>query len=146
VQVVYADIDPIVLAHARALLRATPEGVTEYIEADIRKPELIIEQARRILDFGQPIALMLIALMHFVPDAEGAHDHVHTLVDALPSGSHLVLSRLTDDLYPERMRAASRAYQAHGIALVDRSRAEIERFHRTSAGRPRGGPGQTVSS
>jgi hypothetical protein len=128
VRVVYGDNDPIVLAHAGALLRSTPQGVTEYIDVDIREPESIVSKARRILDFDQPIALTLMSLMHFIPDEDGAHDHVHALMDALPSGSHLVLSQLTEDVHPDTMQTASRVYGAHGISLVYRSHAEVERF------------------
>lgn len=127
-RVVYGDNDPIVLAHAEALLRGTPEGVTEYVDVDVREPEAIIRQARRILDFDQPIALTLISLMHFIPDHEGAHDHVRALMDTLPSGSYLVLSQLTSDLHADTMQAATRAYASHGLSLVNRSHAEIERF------------------
>ncbi|GHH75172.1 hypothetical protein GCM10018793_17860 [Streptomyces sulfonofaciens] len=127
-RVVYVDNDPIVLAHAGALLHGTAEGVTEYVEADVRDPRSIVEQARRILDFDEPIALSLIALLHFVTDEEGALDHVGALLDALPAGSHLVLSQLTADLHGADMQQAVDVYAQGGIALVNRSRAEVERF------------------
>jgi hypothetical protein len=126
--VVYADNDPIVLAHAEALLTSTPEGLTQYIEADVREPESIVARARDILDFDQPIALSLIALLHFVADEQGAHDHVRTLVDALPSGSYVVLTQLTADINPKGLQQAVDMYAAGGITLAARSRSETERF------------------
>ncbi|GHJ38672.1 SAM-dependent methyltransferase [Streptomyces sp. TS71-3] len=127
-RVVYVDNDPIVLAHAAALLHGTPEGVTEYVEADFRDPAAIVEQAREVLDFDEPIALSVIALLHFITDEDGAHEHLRTLVDALPAGSHLVLSQLTADLHGASMQQAVDVYAAGGISLVNRSRAEVERF------------------
>ncbi|MZD04825.1 SAM-dependent methyltransferase, partial [Streptomyces sp. SID5785] len=125
---VYVDNDPIVLAHAEALLRGTPEGVTRYLQADARDPERILKLAREILDFDRPISLSLIALMHFVPDGQGAYDIVRTLVDALPSGSHLVLSQLASDHDPERTREAVEMYAAGGVTLVPRTRTETAEF------------------
>ncbi|MFI7008429.1 SAM-dependent methyltransferase [Streptomyces sp. NPDC050145] len=126
--VVYVDNDPIVLAHAEALLRGTPEGVTRYLQADARDPARIVALAREILDLDRPVALSLIALLHFVPDEEGAYDVVRTLVDALPSGSHLVLSQLASDFDPERTREAVAMYKAGGVSLVPRTRTEMARF------------------
>jgi S-adenosyl methyltransferase len=101
-KVVYTDNDPIVLRHAEALLVSRPEGITDYIEADVRRPDAIVRHARHVLDFDRPIALSLIALMHFVPDAQGAHDIVRNLVATLPSGSYLVLSHAASDLFRNR--------------------------------------------
>src|SRR4051812_21816118 len=100
-KVVYTDNDPIVLRHAEALLVSTPEGATDYIQADVRDPKAILEHARTILDFERPIALSLIALMHFISDEQNPYDIVSTLVDALPSGSHLVLSHASSDIFPD---------------------------------------------
>ncbi|MFI6879848.1 SAM-dependent methyltransferase [Streptomyces sp. NPDC050400] len=126
--VVYVDNDPIVLAHAEALLRGTPEGVTRYLQADAREPAKILELAGGILDFDRPVAVSLIALLHFIPDDQGAYDIVRTLVDALPTGSHLVLSQLASDYDPERTRQAVEMYAAGGVTLVPRSRAEMTKF------------------
>ncbi len=87
-RVVYVDNDPLVLAHARALLVGTPEGVTDYIDADLRDPDTILERAARTLDFDQPVALMLMGVLGHVPDDE-VLPVVRRLVDALPSGSYL---------------------------------------------------------
>ncbi|MFF4042960.1 SAM-dependent methyltransferase [Streptomyces sp. NPDC001816] len=127
-RVVYVDNDPIVLAHANALLRGTAEGVTEYVQADARDPRAILEQAGRVLDFDRPVALSLIALLHFVADEDGAHELVATLVDALAPGSCLVLSMMTADFEPENVRKGIAAYAAGGVTLVARSQAEVGTF------------------
>jgi hypothetical protein len=127
-RVVYVDNDPIVLAHAGALLRGTEEGVTEYIEADAREPRRILEQAGQILDFDRPVALSLIALMHFVSDEDGAYDIVDTLVDTLAPGSALVLSAMTADFEPENVHRGIAAYAAGGVTLVARAKDEFGRF------------------
>ncbi|MER6530143.1 SAM-dependent methyltransferase [Streptomyces sp. NPDC001508] len=127
-KVVYTDNDPIVLAHAEALLVSRPEGVTDYIEADVRSPEQIIEHARGVLDFERPIALSLIALMHFVPDDQDPYGIVRNLLDALPSGSHLVLSHAASDLFEEQARQVTAEYAKGGIRLGFRTRAEVGRF------------------
>ncbi|MGW4563611.1 SAM-dependent methyltransferase [Streptomyces sp. NPDC004561] len=127
-RVVYVDNDPIVLAHASALLRGTPEGVTEYAQADARDPRAVLERAARVLDFDRPVALSLIALLHFVADEDGAHDVVSTLVEALAPGSCLVLSMMTADFEPGNVRRGIAAYAAGGVTLVARSRDEVAAF------------------
>ncbi|MFF4353759.1 SAM-dependent methyltransferase [Streptomyces sp. NPDC001530] len=126
-RVVYVDNDPVVLAHALELLTSGPEGWTDYIDGDLTRPLHILEQAARTLDFDQPVGLVLVAVLHFVEDAE-AYPIVRTLVDAVPSGSRLVLSHLTEDLNPENIRAVQRTYTERGFTFVLRSKAEIERF------------------
>ncbi|MBR8643111.1 SAM-dependent methyltransferase [Streptomyces tuirus] len=126
-RVVYVDNDPVVLAHARALLTSGPEGRTDYVDADLREPARILEQAAKTLDFDQPVALCLVAILHFVADDE-AYPLVRELLDALPVGSRLVLSHLTDDLNPENIRAVQRTYTERGFTFVLRSRADVERF------------------
>ncbi|CAM5462742.1 SAM-dependent methyltransferase OS=Streptomyces griseomycini OX=66895 GN=FHS37_000925 PE=4 SV=1 [Streptomyces griseomycini] len=121
-RVVYADNDPIVLGHAEALLRSTPEGLTAYIEADVRRPDRILEQARESLDFTRPLALSLVALTHFLGDEDDPHGLVARLVDALPSGSHLVLSQLTADFDPVALARGVEMYRAarrHAAPLLD---------------------------
>ncbi|MFD8308624.1 SAM-dependent methyltransferase [Streptomyces sp. NPDC059690] len=127
-KVVYADNDPIVLRHAEALLISRPEGVTDYIEADVRHPEGIVEHARHVLDFDRPIALSLIALMHFITDEQDAHGIVRDLVATLPPGSYLVLSHAASDLFPELAERVTAEYAKGGIQLGFRTRAEVERF------------------
>ncbi|MET9253112.1 SAM-dependent methyltransferase [Streptomyces sp. NPDC003717] len=126
-RVVYVDNDPVVLAHARALLTSGPEGRTDYIDADLRSADRILEQAARTLDFDRPIALCLVAILHFVPDEE-AYPVVRELIDALPAGSRLVLSHVTDDLNPENVRAVQRTYTERGFTFVLRSHKDVERF------------------
>jgi hypothetical protein len=131
-RIVYVDNDPIVLRHAEALLVGTPEGATDYVEADVRQPEIIIEHARRLLDFRKPVCLSLVALMHFIRDEENPYDIVDTLVDVLAPGSYLLLSHVTLDLIPdgeERREAEQQMtpYTSH-IAVQQRSRAQLMRF------------------
>jgi hypothetical protein len=97
-RVVYVDYDPIVLAHARALLISSESGATEYIDANVRDTEKILDQASRLLDFTQPVAITLLALLHAVPDTDKPYDIVATLLDAVPSGSYLALSHAGSDL------------------------------------------------
>ncbi|WP_335932996.1 SAM-dependent methyltransferase [Streptomyces sp. PTD5-9] len=127
-RVVYCDNDPIVLAHAAALLRSTPEGATEYLQADAREPELILEEAARILDFDRPIALSMLALLHFLDDEDEATGLVDRLVGRLPPGSFLVLSQTTGDFDPDGAEEASAVYRARGMTLRLRTRAEFTAF------------------
>jgi hypothetical protein len=116
-RIVYVDNDPIVLAHARALLTSSPEGKTAYIHADLRDPEKILEDpaTKATLDFTKPIALMLVAILHFVPDADEPRRTIQTLLDALPSGSYLVASHATDEHAPHTLAGAGRAYEERGL-------------------------------
>ncbi|MFE0401994.1 SAM-dependent methyltransferase [Streptomyces nigra] len=127
-RVVYCDNDPIVLAHAEALLRGTDEGATRYLQADVRDPEAVLEGARKVLDLDRPVALSLIALLHFVPDEDGAHELVGKLLSELPSGSYLVMTHATADFTPEESEAATAKLRAAGVTLALRSRAEFSRF------------------
>ncbi|MFJ3694960.1 SAM-dependent methyltransferase [Streptomyces sp. NPDC090052] len=127
-RVVYADNDPIVLRHAEALLISSPEGATDYIHADVREPELILDRARELLDFERPVALSLIALMHFLPDDQDPYGITRTLVDALPSGSCLALSHGTADQHPELEDETRTAYRKGAISLRMRTREEVEPF------------------
>ncbi|MBO0913342.1 SAM-dependent methyltransferase [Streptomyces laculatispora] len=127
-RVVYCDNDPIVLAHAAALLRSTPEGATEYIQADARRPEAILEAAGRVLDFDRPIALSLLALLHFLDDEDGAAELVDRLVDQLAPGSYLILSHTTGDFDPDGAAQAAALYKARGMTLRLRTHAELTVF------------------
>jgi S-adenosyl methyltransferase len=126
-RVVYADNDPIVLAHARALLASGPRGVTAYLDADVRNPETILANpvVRGTLDFGLPIALMLVAVLHFVPDEDDPRRVVQTLVDALPSGSYLVASHATAEHNPEGLSGAGQAYSRGGMRGAIRTSDEF---------------------
>lgn len=129
-RVVYADNDPIVLAYARALLQGTDEGRTAYIDADLRQPRTILEdpQLAATLDLSEPVALTIIATAHFVPDAYDPLGAVRTLMDALPSGSHLLISHATPDFSPEEINRAVAAYHAGGIEAQVRSYAGVLPF------------------
>ena len=126
-RVVYVDNDPIVLAHARALLTSSPEGETAYIHADLREPGKILGDpvTRQTLDFTQPVALMLVAVLHFVPDKVQPRRIVDTLLDALPSGSYLVASHVTPEHDPEGVGGLVRAYQASGLPAQARAADEF---------------------
>ncbi|MGW1216827.1 SAM-dependent methyltransferase [Streptomyces sp. NPDC002499] len=132
-RVVYVDNDPVVLTHARALLTSGPEGRTDYVDADLREPALILEQAAKTLDFDQPIALVLVAILHFI-EAEEAYPLVRDLVAALPAGSQLVISHLTDEMHPEPTRAVQRTYTERGFTFVFRTKDEVERFFTETPG------------
>ncbi|MCF3135804.1 SAM-dependent methyltransferase [Streptomyces olivochromogenes] len=127
-RIVYCDNDPIVLAHAAALLRGTPQGVTEYLEADVRNPGAILKGAKQVLNLDRPVALSLVALLHFVPDEDGAHELVGRLLSELPSGSYLMMTHATADFTPEESAAATEKLRAAGVTLALRSRAEFTRF------------------
>jgi SAM-dependent methyltransferase len=102
-RIVYVDNDPVVLTHARALLTSNPAGATDYIDADLRHPLQILEGAARTLDFEQPVAVMLMAILQHVSDDEDPYQVVATLRDALPPGSYLALSHPARDIDAEAM-------------------------------------------
>jgi hypothetical protein len=129
-KVVYVDNDPIVLAHARALMASHPAGATAFIDADMREPEKILADPAvgKTLDLGKPVALMLVAILMLFKDDENPQGVVSALVDALPSGSYLTITHPTADFNPEEMAGAVAAAQYAGITLVPRSQAEVEAF------------------
>ncbi|MGY1435489.1 SAM-dependent methyltransferase [Streptomyces reniochalinae] len=129
-RIVYADNDPIVLTHARALLRSSPQGRTAYLDADLREPNTLLEdpQLAATLDLSEPVALTLIATVHFVPDHHDPFGAVATLMDTLPSGSYLLLSHATPDFSPEEINNAVAAYHAGGIEAQVRSYSGILPF------------------
>jgi SAM-dependent methyltransferase len=128
-RVVYVDNDPLVLVHARALLTGTPEGVTAYVDADVREPEKILAAAAETLDFTRPVALMLLGVMGNVADTGEAYAIVSRLVDALPSGSHLVLKDGTRVIRGEERHEALRALgESAGFVYQRRTPEEIAGF------------------
>ena len=130
-RVVYVDNDPIVLAHARALLTSSPEGRTAYVDADFRHPKTVLESpaVRDLIDFDQPVALLTVALLHFFPDSEKPWEFLEEYKAALPSGSVLILSHGTGEtMDPEVSEAVMRTYQAAGLNIVSRTKAEVARF------------------
>ncbi|MBO3676010.1 SAM-dependent methyltransferase [Streptomyces sp. NEAU-YJ-81] len=129
-RVVYVDNDPIVLAHAQALLKSSPEGRTAYVHGDITEPGNILASPdlTEVLDLSRPVALSLVSLLHFVPDEWGPYEIVQRLVDALAPGSFLVLSHITPDFDPEATEKTVQVYRSGGIAGQIRTRDEVERF------------------
>jgi SAM-dependent methyltransferase len=129
-RVLYVDNDPIVLAHARALRPGTPQGQVSYIQADLRQPQAILRDPAvdKTLDLTQPVGLVLIGIMHHLRDQDNPRRIVATLVDALASGSYLVLSQTTPDFDPEAMRGLAAVSEQGGIANVPRTLAETEPF------------------
>jgi hypothetical protein len=127
-RVVYVDHDPIVLAHAEGLLDGTPEGVTRFVQADLRDPGAILTEARAVLDFDRPVGLLLVAVLHFVGDDQDPYGLVRSLVDALPTGSYLVLSHLTGDFKPEAWAAVTEIYRRQGVTMQVRPRDGVVRF------------------
>jgi hypothetical protein len=97
-RVVYVDYDPIVLAHARALLTSSEAGATEYIDADLRDTDTILSQASKLLDFTKPVAITLISIMHAIPDSDDPYEIVATLLNAVPSGSYIAMSHIASDI------------------------------------------------
>ena len=128
-RIVYVDNDPMVLAHARALLVSAPEGVTAYVHADLRNTGTIMTEAATTLDFAKPTALILSAIMGHVTDIAEARSIVRSLMDALPSGSYLSLNDGTGVIGGEQHAQASEDYNQTGaIPYVQRTPAEIASF------------------
>jgi SAM-dependent methyltransferase len=124
--VAYADNDPLVLVYARALLTSKPQGRCGYIGADLRDPAAILARASATLDFAQPVAVLLLAILHFLPDADDPAGIAAALARALAPGSYLVISHLTADFAPGQVGAAVEAYNAAVPGGVTaRSHAEI---------------------
>ncbi|MGH3260889.1 MAG: SAM-dependent methyltransferase [Trebonia sp.] len=127
--VVYVDNDPVVLAHARALLADSPGGKTAYVDADLRDPAEIVRQAAQTLDFSKPVAVLLIAVLHFIPDSDDPYRIVATLMDAVPPGSWLAIAHGASDAGADDMPEAERRYNARAPARFHaRDRAQVGRF------------------
>jgi hypothetical protein len=129
-RVVYVDNDPIVLAHARALLTSTPEGQTAYVDADLRDTGAVLAGAARTLDFGEPVAVMLLMILQYIPDSEDPWGIVRTLLDAVPAGSYLVLSDTAADIDSEVVAESARRYNQRlgGVRQTRRTMAEFTEF------------------
>jgi S-adenosyl methyltransferase len=119
-RIVYVDNDPIVLVHARALLTSDPAGATAYIDADARDTATVLAEAAATLDFSAPIAVMLVGLLHCIPDADDPAGLVSRLMSAVPSGSYLTISHPASDIHAEEM--------AKGSAMMNRSLANPVTF------------------
>ncbi|CAL9356436.1 hypothetical protein SUDANB6_00576 [Streptomyces sp. enrichment culture] len=130
-RVVYADNDPAVPARARVLLTGAREGVTDYVGADARDPDVLLERAARTLDFGRPVAVMMLGILNFVPDTGEARDIVRRVMAAVPSGSCLALTHPTLDaeLGGEDQIPAMEFWNENATPpITARSRADIAAF------------------
>ncbi|MGH3913147.1 MAG: SAM-dependent methyltransferase [Pseudonocardiaceae bacterium] len=116
-RIVYVDHDPLVLAHARALLTSTPQGSIDYLDAELGEPEKILVHAAKSLDLTRPVVL-LVQTLHQLLDDDHAHAIVTRLLDALPGGSHLLLFHPTAELHPAATRAATCLWNTHTTPLV----------------------------
>ena len=125
-KIVYVDNDSLVLAHARALLTSSRQGVCEVVDADLRDPETIVTQAARTLDLSQPLAVMLVAVLHFLDDADDPAAIVAALAGALTPGSFVAISHLTSDFAPEQVGAGVAVYNNLVPAgITARSHAQV---------------------
>jgi O-methyltransferase involved in polyketide biosynthesis len=125
-RVCYADNDKVVLTHARALLTTTPPGSCDYIEADVRDSATIVAQAARTLDLAQPVALLALAVLHFIPDGDDPAALVAKLTGQLAPGSYLAISHLTADFAPEQVTAAATAYNDQApVPVTARTHAQV---------------------
>ena len=129
-RIVYVDNDPIVLTQARALLTTGPQGRTAYIDADLRDIDAILgsPDLQRTLDLSRPVGLLLIAVMHFIPDEDDPWALAARLLAALPSGSYLALSHLTGDFDPAAWAGVVAVYRRSGVTMQVRPKPDIERF------------------
>jgi hypothetical protein len=130
-RVVYVDNDPMVMVHARALLTSTPQGRTQYLEEDLRNPERILSHPDLVdlLDLRKPVALMLVSVVHFLPEQAAARDIVRNLLAALPPGSYLTVSCATTDfLTPELAAGWDESLRTGRSDVYPRARAEFDEF------------------
>jgi hypothetical protein len=128
-RVVYVDNDPIVLAHARALLTSGPRGATAYLDADLREPDKILQEATRLLDFTQPVGVILVGILHLIPDSDDPAGIIATLLAATAPGSYLAITHAASDINAAAVAAGARHYNAHvPTAQTRRSHAEVVRL------------------
>jgi SAM-dependent methyltransferase len=128
-RVVYVDNDPVVLAHARALLVGNGEGLTHFIDADLRDTGRILAGAAETLDFSQPVAIMLMAILQHIDDAEDPYGIVRSLLAAVPSGSYLTISHPAADLAAQQMaQMADRLNQLMAEKVTFRTRPQVVPF------------------
>jgi S-adenosyl methyltransferase len=128
-KIVYVDNDPIVLLHAQALLTSSAEGVTRYLDADLRDPESILRDAAQTLDFSQPVAILLLGILHNFGDQHDPYGVVRKLADASAPGGYLAIGHLTADIYPELNEFARELNERQlDSPLVLRDHAQVSRF------------------
>jgi len=128
--VIYVDNYPVVLLHATSLMTSTREGASDYIQADLREPDTILEGAARTLDFSRPVAVSLLQILQFIPDEADPWRLIRTIMDPLPSGSYLVVSQPTLDVMGDTITDAADTYNSRlpDNQTTVRTRAEILRF------------------
>jgi len=128
-RVVYVDYDPVVLTHARALLTSTPVGATAYIDADLRDTGALLEKAAQTLDFTEPVAVTMLAVLHAVGDEDDPYAIVAQTMRAVPSGSYLAISHLASDLEREKLdESRDRVNRISHQQYTHRSHAAVLRF------------------
>ena len=129
-RVVYVDNDPVVLAHARALLTSSVQGATAYLDADLRDTKAILDAASETLDFSEPVAVMLLIVLHMIPDDDDPHGIVASLMRAVPPGSYLVLAHPASDIRTAQQAEMTRRVNERmsGSKATMRDRAAISRF------------------
>ena len=128
-RVVYVDNDPIVLAHARALLTGSTPGTTSYLDADLRDTATILTEAAALLDFCEPVAVLLIGVLQLIPDADDPHAIVTRLMEAVPPGSWLAIFHPASDILADQMREVARQVSDRAAAPTTlRTKAEIMHF------------------
>jgi S-adenosyl methyltransferase len=128
-RIVYVDNDPVVLLHAQALLASDPAGACDYVDADLRDPEKILSVAEQTLDFSQPVAVMLIAILHLIPDQDDPEGIVGRIMAAVPRGSYLALSHPASDIAAAVMsKAATRLNRMMSQRVTLRTREQVSRF------------------
>ncbi|HTU75150.1 MAG TPA: SAM-dependent methyltransferase [Trebonia sp.] len=127
-RVVYVDNDPTVLTHARALLVSNPQGATAYIDADLRNPDVIFRHPdlRKLVDFDQPVGLLMIAVLHFITDEEDPWGLVSRYRSYLPAGSHIAIAHATSEDRPaEAVQKMTDVYKKASAPFNFRSRKQI---------------------
>jgi hypothetical protein len=128
-RIVYVDNDPIVLSHARALLTSHRDGATAYIDADLRDTESILASSAATLDFSQPIGLMLLAILQFIPDEDDPFAITAGLIDRLPSGSYLAVVHASSDIQSDSVSSGVQRYNNHSaVPIFPRTKAQVARF------------------
>jgi O-methyltransferase involved in polyketide biosynthesis len=125
-KIVYVDNDPLVLVHARALLTSSPQGACDYIDADLREPDKILERAAKTLDFTNPTAITLLGILHFISDTDEVQAIINRLVDAVPSGSYLALTHATLELGGQANAEAQASWnEKAAVPLTPRTRQQL---------------------
>jgi O-methyltransferase involved in polyketide biosynthesis len=127
-RVVYVDNDPVVITHANALLTSTPEGRCDYLQADVRDVDAVLTGAARTLDFTQPVAVLMLQLLHFIPEQDDPYAIVRRIMSAVPPGSFLVLVHGASDVDLQAAAELTKMSQASAVPLRLRSREEVSRF------------------